>query len=89
MYVYVYCLKAVRQVREKEEVIAALKAKHSHHTENVDWPRPPTGRRTSRESIEVRESARVALEDINEKGVVRCSLDSCLLLSSFSGESTP
>jgi hypothetical protein len=30
-------LKAVRQVREKEEAIAALKAKHSHHTENVDW----------------------------------------------------
>ena len=36
-------------------------------------------------SIEVRESARVVLGDMTSQqmGVVRCSLDSCLLLSSF------
>ena len=38
---------------------------------------------THRESIKVRESTRVVLGDIQKKGVARCSLDSCLLLSSF------
>ena len=42
-----------------------------------------------RESIEVRESARVVLGDSPQKGVVRCSLDSCLLLSSFFASSPP
>ena len=57
-----------------------------------------------RESIEVRvmiiwydsyyyiitgESARVVLGDIPQKGVVRRSLDSCLLLSSFFARSPP
>ena len=43
----------------------------------------PGGRGIIRQSIEVRESTRVVLEDIPKKEVVRCSLDSCLLLSSF------
>ena len=34
-----------------------------------------------RESKEFRESKRVVSGDIPQKGVVRCSLDSCLLLS--------
>ena len=33
--------------------------------------------------MEVRESTKVVLGDIPQKGVVQCSLDSCLLLSSF------
>ena len=41
------------------------------------------------ESIEVRESTRVVLWDIQQRGVVRCSLDSCLLLSSFFAWSPP
>ena len=36
-----------------------------------------------RESMEVRESTRVVSGGIPQKGVVWCSLDSCLLLSSF------
>ena len=43
----------------------------------------------SRESIEVRESARGVIGDIPKKGVVRYSLDSCLLLSSFFAWSPP
>ena len=42
--------------------------------------------RQIRESIEVRESTRVVLGDIPKQEVVRCSPDSCLLLSSFSGQ---
>ena len=42
-----------------------------------------TGSARSRESTEVRESTRVVLGNIRQKGVARCSLDSCLLLSSF------
>ena len=41
------------------------------------------GQVCTRESIAVRESTRVVLGDIPKKGVVRCSLDSCLLLSSI------
>ena len=39
--------------------------------------------RLSRESIEVRESTRVVLGDIPQQGVVRCALDSFLLLTSW------
>ena len=40
--------------------------------------------KVNRESIEVRESTTVVSVDIPQKGVVRCSLDTCLLLSWFS-----
>ena len=40
-------------------------------------------------SIEVRESARVVVRGYLRKGSVRCSLDSCLLLSSFFVRSPP
>ena len=45
--------------------------------------------RGARESIEVRESTTVVLGDIQNKRVVRCSLDSCLSLSSFFARSAP